>query len=384
MNCSPIFIIYLAFLLALLFFKDGRLKAIIIYLTFIFFFEASSFGTDYGMYQWYYVSRFFWRYYEILYKQTSVYASLAGIPFGVFRFVWGSVCMGLICYCLFKMAGKRFNIAFIVLYLGYPMYTLSAIRQLASMALGFWCVYRMFFKHDFIMPIVAAYVSALIHKGAYLYLVFCSACAAAALIGRIYFKATHKNLFSAPSRLFTKFCKYGWLIFPLLCVVGRAGAFKLSYLPSVQEFFLRFMDVNYYSHILYSLGMLSRGVLLAILMRMYPRIDKKRDIGPIVLFYVVCMAVYIVLPFDTFVGRLTNNARIFDAVLIPLVYERLSSYEKSERKLMRAYGETYVLPVSKVYLVLSLAVYFVMFYQQMRTVAGYTVYTNIFPFLNFG
>lgn len=385
MNCSPIFLVYLAFLLALLFFKDGRIKAIVIYVTFIFFFEASSFGTDYYVYRWYYVTdNYSWRHMELLYVRFAQYCSYSGMSFEVFRFVWGSVWVGLICYCAYKMVGKHFNLAFIVLYLGYPMYTLSAIRQIASMAIGFWCVYRMFYKHDFIIPIIAAYVSALFHQGGYLYLIFCIVCAVAALIGCIYSKIRHnKNPFTASSRLFTKFCRYGWLIFLLLCVVGRYVSFRLSYVPAIEEIVANIIGDDYYSHILYSFGMLSRGVLLALSMWAYAHIDKKSDVGPIVLFYVVCMACYLVLPFDTFAGRLFNNVRIFDVVIIPVIYSRLRSYERSERRLLHAYGESYVLPVSKVYVVLALAVYFAMFYQQMRTVAGYTDYTNIFPFLRF-
>lgn len=384
MNCSPIFIVYLIFLLALLFFKDGRIKAIVIYVTFIFFFEASSFGTDYGMYYWYYVTRYHWRYCEILYRQVTDCFSLIDVPFGVFRFIWGSVWVGLICYCVYKMVGKHFNLAFIVLYLGYPMYTLSALRQLASMAIGFWCVYNVLFKHKFVIPIIAAYVSALFQQGGYLYLIFCSACAVAALIGRIYSKISRKqNPLAAPSRLFTKFCRYGWLIFLILCFVGREIAFRISYVSAIQEIVLKIMDAVYYSHIRFSFGMLSRGVLLALSMWAYAHIDKKSDIGPIMLFYVLCMACYVILPFETFAGRLFNNARIFDVVIIPVIYSRLRSYERSERRLLHAYGESYVLPVSKVYVVLALAVYFAMFYQQMRTVAGYTDYTNIFPFLRF-
>lgn len=385
MVCSPIFIVYLVFLLSLLFFKDGRLKAIIIYVTFIFFFEASSFGADYGVYQRYYsMNNYTWQDIEILYVEIATLCSSSGMSFGVFRFLWGSAWVGVICYCLFKMNRKYFNLSFLVLYLGYPVYTLSAFRQLATMALGFWCVYRMFFKRDFIMPVIASYVSAMFHKSGYVYFAFCLASAVAALIGYIYSKISHKpNPFAAPSRLFSKFCKYGWFIFPVLCLIGRAVVYALSYVSFVKELILSVVGASYFSRTLLTVGILSRMVLLILVMWMYPHIDKKSDVGPIVLFYVICMAAYIVLPMETFAGRLFNNGRILEVVLIPIIYSRLRSYERSERKFVRAYGETYVFPVAKTYLVLSLAVYFVMFYQQMCTLGAYTTYTNIFPFLSF-
>lgn len=385
MVCSPIFIVYLVFLLALLFFKDGRLKAIIIFVTYIFFFEASSFGTDYYVYQRYYLSNnYTWQDIEILYQQIATLCSSSGMSFGMFRFLWSSAWVGLICYCLFKMNRKYFNLSFLVFYLGYPVYALSAFRQLASMALGFWCVYRMFFRRDFILPLVASYVSAMFHKSGYLYVIFCAVCSVAALIGYIYSKTTHNaNPFAAPSKLFSKFCAYGWFIFPVVCLLGRAVVYALSYVSVIKEFLLSIVGASYFSRTLLTVGILSRMVLLMLAMWMYSHIDKKRDVGPIMLFYAVCMFGYFLLPMETFAGRLFNNGRIIEVAIIPLIYSRLRSYERSERRFMRAYNEAYILPVAKTYLVLSLAVYFVMFYQQMCTPNSYTVYTNIFPFLSF-
>lgn len=383
MVCSPIFIIYLVFLSALVFFPESRLKAAIIYLTFIFIFEASSFGADYNNYVGFYETNCEGLGIESLYVVVTYYTKAVGIPFGTFRFLWGSVWVGLICYSIYKMNAKHFSLSFLLLYLGYPVYTLSAVRQLATMAIGFWCVYRMFYKRDVILPVLASFVSSHFHQSGYLYLMFFGVSGAIILISRIVGKIRKKPVsFAFPSKIFSKFCSYGWFIGVVAFVALRFVALPVSYREPFLSIIAKITGI-YNTRTLFSFGIFSRAILLMLIMWMYPHLDGKKDIAPVVLFYVACMAAYIIIPVETFCGRLFNNGRIFEVLLIPLFYERLSSYEKSEKKFMRGYGESCSLPAAKTFLVLCIAVYAVMFYRQMCTVDAYTEYTNIFSFLDF-
>lgn len=381
MVCSPIFIIYLVFLLALLLFPESRFKAAIIYITFIFIFEGSSFGADYENYVGFYETNCEGLGIESMYVAVTYHTKALGITFGTFRFLWGAVWVGLICYSIYKMNARHFSLSFLLLYLGYPVYTLSAVRQLAAMAIGFWCVYRMFYKHDVILPVLASFVSSHFHQSGYLYLIFFGVSAAIILISRLVGKIRKKPVtFSVPSKIFSKFCSYGWFIAVVAFAALRFAALPVSYREPFLSIIEKITGI-YNTRTLFSFGILSRAILLMLIMWMYPHVDRKKDIGAVVLFYVVCMAAYIIIPIETFCGRLFNNGRIFEVLLIPVIYDRLSPYERSERKFLRGYGESYAFPVAKTFLFLCLAVYAVMFYQQMCTVNAYTEYTNIFPFL---
>jgi len=384
MVCSPIFIVYLAFLLFLLFFRDNRLKAIAIYVTFIFIFEASSFGSDYSVYKGYYETNTYWRDIEFLYLAISEYCGLIGMPFEIFRFLWGSTWVGLICYSMYKMNKRYFNLSFLIFYLGYLLYALSAFRQLAAMAIGFWCVYRMFYKRDYIIPLVASYLGVMFHKSGYIYFIFFAVCDVYLFLKSLVSKVRRKPLsLKKPSDRFSKICSWMWAILPLLCVAGRIVNYRLVEVAAVKQIIVNLIGSSYYAKTLFNIGLLSRMALLMVTMWVYPHIDKKKEIGPIMLFYVICMAGYILMPMEAFAGRFFNNGRIFEVILIPVIYNRLLSYEQSERRFVNAYGGTYTLPIAKVYLFISLAIYFVIFYQQMSTQMGYSVYTNIFPFLRF-
>lgn len=268
--------------------------------------------------------------------------------------------------------------------MGYPLYTLSVLRQLAVMAITFWGVYRMFFKRDFILPVCASYVGAFFHKSGYIVFAFFVACDVTALIAFIYAKIRRRKVsFAFFSRLFTGFCKKFWLpCLPILLVLR----FAIYFLATKQPFssiFVSIVSSSYNSRTLFSFGVLSRGILLILSMWMYPYIDGKKEVGPIMLFYTACLIGYIVFPYETFSGRLFNNGRILECALIPLIYRGLKPFEKSERKFLSGYNESYSLPMAKTYLVLCLAVYAVMFIRQLTNTLGYSDYTNIFPFLNF-
>jgi len=366
-----------------MFFRESRFKAVIIYITFIFIFEGSSFGADYENYVGFYETNCEGLGIESMYVAVTYHARALGIPFGTFRFLWGAAWIGLISYCIYKINARHFSLSFLLLYLGYPVYTLSAIRQLAAMALGFWCVYRMFYKDDVILPVLAAFVSSHFHQSGYLYLIFFGLCAAVILISRAVGKIRGRPVsFAAPSKLFSKLCGKGWFIGVVLFAALRLVAYPISYKDPFFSIIEKITGI-YNTRTLFSVGILSRALILMLIMWMYPHVEGKKDIAPVVLFYVVCMAAYIIVPIETFCGRLFNNGRIFEVLIIPLFYDRLSSYERSERKFLTGYGESCVLPAAKTFLFCCLAVYAVMFYRQMCTVNAYTEYTNIFPFLNF-
>lgn len=383
MNCSPIFFIYLAFLILLLFFKESRIKAIIIYVTFIFLFEAASYGSDYGSYKLSYYSDYSGTAVEALYYYINYAFHHMDVPFGMFRFIWGSIWVGLICYSMYKMNKRYFNLSFIILFLGYPMYTLSAIRQIATMAICFWCMYRMYYKKDYILPVFASYLSAFIHKAGYLVFFWCAASAVAALVIFIISKVRGKKPSLAKlSNAFTWLCKKWLIVIPLLIII-RVGVYYLGNKEPFYSLFLKIVSAFYNGKTLLSFGVLSRGVLLALSMWMYAHVDGKRKTGPIMLFYTLCIAAYIVFPYETFSGRLFNNGRILECALIPMIYGGLKNFDKSERKFLEGYDEKYVLPASKCYLLLCLAIYFVMFMQQMSLPYSYSDGTNAFSFLNF-
>jgi len=384
MTFSPIFLIYLAFLLILLFFGDGKLKAVIIYVTFILLFEGSSFGADYNSYKVYYETNCAGLSVERLYYSLTYYLHTLGMPYEVFRLLWGSIWVGLICYSLYRMNKKYFNVSFLLLYMGYPLYTLSVLRQLAVMAIAFWGVYRMFFKNDFILPVCASYIGAFFHKSGYIVFAFFVACDAVALIAFIYAKIRKRKVsFALLSKLFTGFCKKFWLpCLPVLLIL-RLAIYVLASRQPFASIFASLVSSSYDAKTLFSFGVVSRGILLVLTMWMYPYIDRKKEVGGIMFFYTVCLIGYIVFPYETFSGRLFNNGRILECALIPLIYSRLLPFEKSERKLLVGYNERCVLPMAKTYLFLCLAVYGVMFIRQLTGTLGYSDYTNIFPFLNF-
>lgn len=378
MKIEPIFIIFALWLVLLLFFKESKSKAFIIYLSFVVIFVMSRCGADYDTYELHYNTDCSTMNIELFYKTISNFFHGIGLPYEQFRLIYLSVCLALLCYSLYNMT-KRFTLAFLILYLGYLQYLLAAYRQFAAMAIAFWCFYQLFYKRRAILPLLASWAATQFHKSAYIVFAWCVVWAIVRIVVFIIEKKSNRKItYDKFFASLQKAIRKSWIFLLLVCLFARFAMYYITNIPFIYRICEKIVSSNYMGKSLISIGLLSRTVILFLFLWMYPRAERNEKYNPIVLFYLLCMVGYMVLPFETFSGRLFNFGRIFEVILIPYLFDALYPYEKTEKQFVSVNQGGVYISSSKMFLWIVIIVYCFIFVRQLTIQKGYSPYVNVY------
>ncbi len=384
MTVEPIYIVYLALLFLLLFFKESKLKAALIVVSFILIFVPTQAGSDYYTYKAYYETKFYWAsgLIEPLYMYISNAFYSWGFSYDAFRFVWITSWTLLLCFSVYKMT-KHFNFAFIILYAGYILYFLSAYRQFAAMSIAFFSFYLVFYKRWYIPGVILTFISGYIHRGGFLTFLWVGAYSALAFAIWIYAKVSKKDVSICTfEKWLMKFFNKHFILILLAFFFVRVVIYFASTIPTVYHFIASIIDYYYMgSKDLISFGMISRIILLFFIIWLYRYTEFNKQHNPIILFCMLCSLGYLAFPFTTWAGRFFNAGRMFECLVIPFIMVGMSSFEESEKKYVRTLDNVKYVSSSKALAVIAILVYLLMFYSQMTTQPGYSPFNNyIFEF----
>lgn len=306
MKIEPIFIIFALWLVLLLFFKESRTKAIIIYLSFVVVFVMSRCGADYGTYELHYNTDCSTMNIELFYKTVSNFFHGIGLPYEQFRLIYLSACLALLCYSMYKMT-KRFTLAFLILYLGYLQYLLAAYRQFAAIAIAFWCFYQLYYKKRAVLPLIASFAATQFHKGGYFIFAWVALWSIIRIVVFIIEKKTKKQItydkfFAAMQKIIKRY----WIFILIGCLAARFMMYYITNIPFIYNICVKIVSGNYTDKTLVSFGLLSRAVIVFLFLWMYGHAEREDGYNPIVLFYLLCMAGYIIFPFETFSRKIVQ------------------------------------------------------------------------------
>ena len=163
----PIFIIFPIMVLIFGLKKKSSFFKFAIYLAFVFIFIMSEVGADYEAYKGIFVSigdgqSFSSIHGEIGFLLVVKLFNLFGISYEMFRIIFLSVSLGIMCYYVNKMS-PNFALSFFILFLGYIAYMVSAYRQMLTMALMLGSVYHTAYTRRYKKAMLFSLVGTFMH-----------------------------------------------------------------------------------------------------------------------------------------------------------------------------------------------------------------------------
>lgn len=206
--------------------------------------------------------------------------------------------LSIICYCLYKLS-YNYIFSIFILYCAYEYYLFSLYRQLISMALVFVGIYLMK-KNKINSAILFNIFGCFFHISSILPVVFF-----------IYFKFKRKieiNKKILWLSLFISFLlrgivnKFSPIFIYLLDTVGRGNHFKF------------YIEYNSY----FAIGVLIRFIPALVILLFYESKNKIYD--KIFYMYIFTIFIYFMIPFRGVMGRLTDNGKILESLLLPYLY----------------------------------------------------------------
>jgi hypothetical protein len=280
-----------------------------------------------------------------------------GLSYYAFRVVYLSAILGVFLNAVNKMT-PNFALTFFMLMLGFIIYVVSAYRQFATMAFLLYAFYFLLYKRKALAAVLFAVVATLFHISGVIGLVFILA----HCILRPNWVQTAKKYFT------------GSFMYLLIAV---AFAFRLFIYFYGSRFFYSFVGA-YPDTVILSFGVLSRLVVLVFVasqIRIFAKTNQDAKLTKKVCtlygFYFISLLLYFAFPFELVMGRLTNNARILDIILIPHILhyflaqrKQLPTKERSKTRRINFAAMSVV------------AVYGAMYIFQLLMQGGYSNYTH--------
>lgn len=381
---EPIFIIFpLILLLCSLIIKKQRMKKpmfIIAFVAYLLLFICSTNGSDYVGYKSIYNaleagSSFEEVHGEFLFLVINKLFITLGLSYNVFRVVFLSFFTALFCYGIYKLSPNAL-LSFVFMFISYIVYLISAYRQFAVMAITMYCFYLFLVKGKKLLPIIYLMLVFFIHASAILPLVYFGAII-------IYDISTKKVLFE--ESLIFKMTSFILKNFPLIICASLFIRLILYYVFSIDAIGNLVAKLTDYSDLLLlSIGLMSRTVTLFLISLFIKKYKFCKDVMIIFLYYFASMILFLIVPYDFLMGRLMNNARIFDILLIPII---VSEYYKNIKydygmHLSRAalFNRSSIKIIIPNYIILSGFIFIssAMFIYQLLVQNGYTPYINMF------
>lgn len=278
---------------------------------------------------------------EILFKQIMRGFANIGLDYEAFRIIFLSSLYIILGFSLSKLS-VNFSISLYIFYTTYLIYLCSAYRQFFVMVILFYSFY-LEKKNLKNMPIYLSILSLFIHISG--------------IIGVIYFVILK---FKKKDRVLNKIQILNIFILTLvssfLVKLFKNIYFLLAKFLGRENQLEVYIDFN---RDLFSIGMISRVGILMIFIYFFNLINENQEIKKMFIFYFIGVLVYILVPSELIAGRLSNNARMIEVIIIPYIIFKGSL----NNKLIKLVG----------FVIYGL----VILYYQLKMQNGY------FPYINF-
>ena len=242
---------------------------------------------------------------EILFKKYMQLFINLGLDYEVFRIFHICISLSFICYFLFKLSKNRYY-SLLMFYCGYILYICSAYRQFITMAFLFAGVY--FIKKNKISyAILLNTIGIGFHISSILQVIFF-----------VFFKIKNKIKINKILICYTI----------IICLLVRfLVVYSRDYIELFLTLFGRENHFRFYVGELPSLslpfGLLTRLIPVLFALFYYKFKDNFED--KIFIMYVFSILLYILFPFEAIMGRLTNNGRILECILFPILINQQNS-----------------------------------------------------------
>jgi len=357
--------------MVLAFMAKGKEKAlkIIIFWAFIFIFIFSETGADFESYRQIYTAVQSGRplndiHGEIAFLFIMRIFSNFGFSYYAFRVIFVTIALFILFYFANKITPSPL-FTFLILMLGYILYMTTIYRQLMTMAMLFGLFYYVLYKKNYIKAMICAILAILFHISGVIGLAF--------IFLHLFFKLFNIRSDAASKKYFN-----GLSMFILLTL---AFCFRIFIYFYGSRFFYSFVGF-YPETVLFSVGVLSRLVLLCLVAWQIKQGNFSEKINILYCFYFLSLFVYFAFPFELIMGRLTNNARILDIIFIPLIIVEAiknnkvtaNTRKKHKRILLKPnYNKTRAIVAS----IAIFGIYWSMYIYQMLMQGGY------YPFVHF-
>lgn len=336
----------MTFIISIFEFKNKKLKNYnIFYIAFLFIFLAlSKIGADYKNYELIYNMikdgiPLEYIHSEIGFKKLVQIFIYFNIEYEIFK----SVYLGILLIVLgvyLKKISLNLSYSYFLLYSFYIIYLSSAYRQLLVFVITFISFYY-YNKNKKNIPIILSGLTMLIHSSSILGLIYF-----------IYLKLQSNRLKLQKNKLITLmvssfflrvlFIKNGFLLNKIAIFFGKGGYFTEN---------TTFIGI----------GLLARMVVCFLMILNIKKIKKNKLILSAFLFYYIGNLLYLSIPFELVIGRLTNNSKLLEVIILPYIIRKQS---KKENAII-------------LFLMISL-IAFAIFTNQLLNQGGYYPYINIF------
>lgn len=382
---EPIFLIFPLILFVLAFIKRKNARSFAYFLcglAYFFIFICSKNGADYTGYLSIFNSIENGVVFEEIHGEKlfllfmKIFIDL-GLGYDIFRIVFLSFFTLLFLYSAYKLSPSPI-LTFLLMFLSYIIYLISAYRQFAVMAITVYCFYIYLVKNKKIFPILLLIVGLFIHVSSIMPLVYF---VCLNIFDRSKFVKINEKTNSIS--LFAKRITKNFIVIMVICLLFRIILYYLLKIDSVGKFADKLVG-SYPEKTLFSVGLLSRTVTVFIISMCMKEFVNSKAVVTIYVYYFMCMMCYIVFPYENLMGRLMNAGRVMDVILIPIIaLEKYNSFKKYNRQTICYQNLRDVSFVGqnvskKIILVFFLVITTVMYVYQLLTQGGYYPYVSMF------
>ena len=297
-----IYILFALLLFLTCFLKNTKAKTYLIFFSFVLIFVCSEIGADYAGYKYIYENCFNPNVHgEPLYILICQTFLKLHCSYELFRVLFLSGFLVLFLVGLYGLS-DNFSLSFLLTFLMYTIYLISAYRQFATMAIFIFTLWLLLKKKKVVAPLILNFLAIFIHKLALLQFVL--------LVIIILFKSfKHKSNFSLkPINLKKHF------IILASCILVRALLFVVLKIGFVQSLLSSY---NYMSNVsLINNGLLSRLAMFVLILFMSDMCDVDESANCLIFVYYFSMLLYFAIPLELIMGRLINNFKILEVIII--------------------------------------------------------------------
>lgn len=307
-----IYFIILFLIIGLSFFKEKRSITIVVSLILLIFFSFSYNGADYLSYKLIYKNILAGIdlnqvHGEFLFKIYMKFIGSLGFTYEGFKKFNSLFFIGLMLYSLYKVS-SNYILSVYILYAAYTLYLFTLYRQLMVMSLLFYALYLYKTKKRRITLIVSI-LSSFIHISGVWVVIF------------FIFLILKKDINIKPVIVF---------ILIILSFIFRVVLLNITYflikgaqLIGRGEHLKFYLETSNYINI----GIVTRLIMVFIIL-VFSKCIKDRTMRKMTYFFIISMILNIVLPIEGIAGRLFNNGRILEVLIIPYIYMNLKFNNK--------------------------------------------------------
>lgn len=309
---SSALIIYSLFFMGLIvlsYFNKQKISFILCFALFVLLFVCAEIGADYISYKYIYqqsgIGNFEVGRIEKLYSYINWFFYKLGFSYRLFRVCLLSLCLLVISFVIYKTS-SNFAFSFLIMYGFYIIYFLSAYRQLITMAIFVFSIWLLVYKKKKCLPLILNFVAIFIHNLAIIqFIVVC-------------FIYIYESLSKKEIKI--KFNLKITIFSILSCLVIRFLLFFVLRIEKVKAL-LSFIPSDYLNGVSFiNKGLLSRlcEFLIVVLLQNYAQEDENNN--KLLSIYILAMLFYFAVPYELIMGRLINNFRLLEIIIIPNLF----------------------------------------------------------------